>query len=210
MALVQRKVMPLAGVVLGLGMILVGALADMADTQPPRGPAAEVALIQRSYQVYARFVGRLFTLPQVCWSGNTVNDFQRKQCDEFWSELALRGAVAAIPFGVALLVLLMGREQITTFYRRSRKRVDAGQADAGGVVTDPAQAAGDRFSWFFGLRVITIQLADKTQLRVYLPENAPIPQPGQKLAAFKVGKLLGAPRHIGVIYAPHLAIVRGA
>jgi hypothetical protein len=39
-----------------------------------------------------------------------------------------------------------------------------------------------------------------------MPLGAPVPLPGQTLAVFDGGKK----RHVGVLYAPHLAVVSGS
>lgn len=148
-------------------------------------------------------------VPEVCWSDNAVNDFQRRQCDEFWERLGMGALLSLLPFGAVWLVWASALGSFQGFYRTARKRVEAAKPVAGGVVTDPAQAPGDLFSRFYCLRPIGVQLTDGRQVKVYLPLDSPMPLPGVKMAVFEPISALGEPRHLGQVYAPHVAVVAG-
>jgi hypothetical protein len=105
---------------------------------------------------------------------------------------------------------MVALDLLAGFYRRSRKKVDSGQAAFKGTVTQPPEAPNDFFGWFFCLRAISLQLPNKKQVKVYQPLEAPLPLPGQEFAVYDGGSHFGQKRHLGQLYAPHLAIVSGS
>ncbi len=149
-------------------------------------------------------------IPQVCWSGNAVSDFQRTQCQDFWIQLGWSTLFAFLPLGFVLLFLKLGLDSMQIRYKKARKLIEKGSAIAKGVVTQPAVAPNDRFGWFFCLRSISIELPNKSQIVVYMPLDDAIPLPGETLAVFDWGEHFGKKRLIGTLYAPHLAILSGS
>jgi len=147
------------------------------------------------------------SIPDVCWQGNAVSDFQKNECEKFWERLVNATVYSSLPLFFALVAWLASVSQFRRFYIKSRLLIEGGIALFEGVVTEPAEAPGDRFSWFYCLRPVSIQLKDRRQMIVHVPLDVPVPVPGQKLAVFKAGDFSGRKRFIGVINAPHLAVV---
>lgn len=147
--------------------------------------------------------------PEYCQAGKAVNDFQLEKCASYRGQVVVAAAYAAIPLLVLSAFLLVVLDQFKLFYRRSDKKVRKGSALMKGVVTDPAIGSMDFFSWWFCLRPISVQLATRKQAKVYIPLDAPIPFPGQTLAVFDGGMVLGKRRYIATLYAPHLMVVQG-
>jgi hypothetical protein len=108
-----------------------------------------------------------------------------------------------------LLALFLSHTQLQGMYRGARKKFKANRPMAVGVVTDPALLPTDRFGWFHGLVLASVQLPAGEQMAVYFPEGSEIPDPGQKVAIFEWGTWAGKPRHIGLLYAPQMFVVQG-
>jgi hypothetical protein len=145
----------------------------------------------------------------VCWGDNAVNDFQRRQCSEFWDRLGLGALLGLLPLGLGWLAWTLAFGSLQSFYRTARKRIESAKPVMGGIVTDPAEAPGDLFSRFYCLRPIGVQLLDGRQLKVFIPLDAPIPVPGEKMAVFEAIQAMGEARHVAQVYAPHVAVVAG-
>jgi hypothetical protein len=199
---------PAAGV-FGVAFLVMGVLANSPDFAPSRAPSASVPPVAMAFQTYTKLLYDSTHVPEVCWNGDTVSSHQENQCKDFWAALATRALLAAGPIAVAVIFLMVGLDQLKGFYRKSRKKVEKAQALFAGTVTDPPEAPNDAFGWFYCLRAVSLELKNKTQMKVYLPIDAPDPMPGQTFAVFDGGKAFGAKRHIGVLYAPHLAVVSG-
>lgn len=155
------------------------------------------------------FVGKLAQAPKACVIGDYESDYERRKCGELWTSFATEGAMALLPLLLAGVLLYLANDEKELVYRRARKRVEKGDALFKGIVTDPPVLPKDAFAFLACMNVMSLQLANGTQMKVYLPETSPKPRPGETLAVFDVGKTLGAKRYVGVFYAPHLAIVRG-
>jgi len=193
-----------------IGVLAVGFVATGPDFRVLGVKPGVDSIIGNSIRAYVGFYQRATSIPEVCWSGNAVNEFQVRQCSEFWTQLALSAGLLLVPLVAVAFVWTISTDFLSGVYRRARKRVEAGKLLGVGVVTDPAIAAGDKFSYFFCLQVISVQLVNKQQIRVYIPLNASVPMPGQQLALFDGGRVFGARRYWGILYAPHIAVVRGA
>lgn len=216
----RRMFAPALGV-FGVGMIVMGLLATSPEIQPARKPSSSIIpaprVQVRGDVMTASLLQMVYTvdswiqIPQVCWNGNTVNDFQKTQCNEYWDRAFRSAGVSSIPVVLVAVFLMIGLDQLNMLYRRSRKTITKGQAWNAGTVTQPAEAPQDFFGWAFCLRPIMVQLQDKekTQLKVYIPMEASIPLPGQTLAIFEGGVWMGSKRYVGLLYAPHLAVVAG-
>ena len=166
-----------------------------------------LAAAQSFHQLFWHF---LTHVPEPCSdSSKTVNSFQRSQCSEFWERLELLGWIAAIPFLLAGGFLFFSWDGIRNKFQLARKRITQGQSTGLGIVTDPAEAASDGVSWWYGVQPITVQVADGKQLVIYLPPEAPIPPPGEKVALYDWGKIGGKKRFFAVLYAPHVAVLHG-
>jgi hypothetical protein len=149
------------------------------------------------------------SLPDYCWSGNTVNQIQKANCARWWTELAAASAVALSPLAGVLLLWMIAGDLLRSFYRRSRKRVDRGNPILTGRMSRRGVVLPDPFSWFFCLRPVRLELPGGKRMRVHIPLSEPLPLAGQSLCVFELGKVLGRPRYIATLYAPHMAVVHG-
>lgn len=201
-----------------MGLILVSLLQGHAVFQGSRpllvAGEKEVARapfdpIYGFVRHYTRFFSHFFSPPPICSGGNTVNDFQVEECAEFSKRTWLLGALAALPFALVAFYLLWALDSVRLAYRRATRILNEKRATGLGMVTAPARAPGDRFSKYYGLRPVAVQLKDGKQIKVYMPLEQSLPEPGQKLAYFEWGTYFGEMRHFAVLHAPHMAIVRG-
>ena len=168
-----------------------------------------LSIFQAGAAHHRKVQATLFNLPQACKSGSFTSDFQRKQCDDFWLKFTQDGIIAAIPFAFVFALYWLAQDSLALTYRRGLKRIQEGKALFSGKVTDPAALPQDAYGWFYCFRSISVQLSDGRQLRVYTPVEAPIPRPGEILAVFDGGNMYGKSRALGVIYTPHVMVVRG-
>jgi hypothetical protein len=100
---------------------------------------------QAAFQHFEQVLNYATHIPEVCWDGNSVNDFQRLQCEDFWNRLVVGAGVAVTPFLLAGLLLLLAFDSARGFYRRAAKRIDEGKALFAGTVTQPPEARNDAF-----------------------------------------------------------------
>jgi hypothetical protein len=210
-----------AAVVFLFGVGLMGELSssDMFRPRPIRG-ASNVEEVPEVFREESKNAGALHhwnrtyyfmsNFPAVCEDGNSVNNFQRRQCEAFSAAHQLGMGLSALPFVLMLLFLRVAPGHLDAFYRRARKRVQANKPMSQGVVTQPAKAPADFFSWYYGLRPIGVQLPQGEQLKVYVPRDVPMPEPGQAMLVFEPISSWGKGRHVGKVYLPHVAVVRGA
>ncbi len=148
-------------------------------------------------------------VPEVCWGDNAVNDFQRKQCGEFWEKLQYGGALACLPLLFLFVFFQIAWTKLQFIYRRAQKQISEGKVVNKGVVTDPAKAPSDIFSMTYCLEPIAVQLKDKKQVVVYCDPSDTLPKPGQEVVYFEGVRSFGQKRHFAILYAPHLAVVSG-
>jgi hypothetical protein len=149
-------------------------------------------------------------VPEQCSdSSRAVNDFQRIQCGEFWDRLSELGWVSSIPFLFAAIFLFLALDRVRQQFQKARRRINQGKSTGLGIVTDPAEASADRISWWYGVQPITVQVADGKQVVAYLPPEAHVPPPGEKVALYDWGKMGGQKRFFAVLYAPHVAVLQG-
>lgn len=149
-------------------------------------------------------------VPEPCSDPSRAqNDFQRIQCGEFWDRLSELGWVAAIPFLFAGGFLFLALDGVRQRFQKARRKINQGKSTGLGIVTEPAEASPDRVSWWYGVQPITVQIADGRQVVAYLPPEAPVPPPGEKVALYDWGKIGGQKRFFAVLYAPHVAVLQG-
>jgi hypothetical protein len=176
---------------------------------PSLGAGPDSVMGSASHQ-FKQITYRLSNIPDVCFPGRAVNDFQRSQCNTFWNHTVIDTLLGAIPFVVVLVSLLIAYDLFLGLHRKSLRLLERGKADLSGIVTNPPEAPNDIFGWWYGFRSIAVQLPSKAQIRVYMPLAAPVPLPAQTLALFNVGNQLGTPRYVALLYAPHMAVIDGS
>lgn len=203
-----------------IGFMLMGVLAvkpyflKKAETHVPISPipfavsgsAFEAASLHHRLVWYY-----LNHTPEVC-SGESVavNDFQRAQCSAFWDRVTTLGALAFLPFALAGVLLFFVFDLASMRYKKAHTLIRGGKAQSIAVVTEPAIAPGDFYSWLLCLQTITVEVSPGKQLRVYLPWDESIPTPGSRFAVFNWGETFGAKRYAGILYAPHISVVQGS
>ena len=188
----------------------VGIVANSPEFQQSSGPSAVIPFWEATFNHYDATFDKLTNLPMICIYGEKVNDFQQVQCDRDLSELAKYLGLALSPFGIVGLALFLMESSFAGLYRATRKKVAVGKAKFGGTVTNPPRAPGDLFSWFYCLTPIMVELPSKHQIKVYISSQEALPMAGETLAAFEAGYHFGQKRFVAVVYAPHVAVVRGS
>jgi len=202
----HRMVWPSAALFVFL-FFLVGVVAQSSEFQPLDEPGVVIPFWDAATKLYRDFFNQLFQMPEVCWTGNTVNDFQAVQCERFWGKFLKLSGLASVPgLGVGFF-LWLGFDSIQALNRRIRKILELGKASFTGTATKPPQASADVFSWTYCLIPIMVQLPDQTQLKVYVSRDAALPRAGETLVAFDLGRVLGEKRYFGMVYTPHVAIL---
>jgi hypothetical protein len=152
----------------------------------------------------------LFAVPELCWPGNAQSEFNQQKCGEFWVKRGWEGVVAATPFWLALIVSWLGIDSANRTYRRIRKLIRDEKAVKTATVSRPSDAWNDSFGWFRCFQSVAIDLPGGKRGKVYLPPDAPLPLPGEKVAWIELGRAAnGSMRRAGFLYAPHVAIIRG-
>lgn len=200
-----------------LGFSLAGVATNLPELQfrpklPPIGSvavyAADDGALSRAGKTIWKFAENLLGMPQAC-RGQPLNDMQVSQCTEFWDMMLTYGVTSLIPLGLWVVFILLSMDSLIVRWRRTHKKIQSEAPKAIGKVTQPAEASMDLYSWVFCFRPIGVQLSDGRQICVCQPLDAPIPLPGQKFAIYEMGYKLGARRYHGLVYAPHLAVVKG-
>lgn len=214
-----RRFGPLAVLAYFVGFLIMGVVASDSGFQKnlnkriPVSPAPfslGASALEAAKGVHLLGWHYATHVPEPCADeGRAVNAFQKAQCGEFWDRLSLIGWVSSIPFLLAGGFLFLSWDGVRQRYRRARNRIQKGRSTGLGVVTDPPEGAPDRESWWYGLQPITVQVADGKQIVAYLPPEAPVPPPGEKVALYEWGKVAGKARFFAVLYAPHVAVLQG-
>ena len=200
---------PAVGVAI-LGFMFMGVAANSGFFDTPKSPSAVPSFFEASLNVY-RSTGELISnRPTGCILGDTVSDFQRSQCNRFWASFLQTGGLAFAPFFLALLFVSLNLAAFKGLYESTTRSVEKGKAGFGGKVTTPAEAPGDIFSWYYCLQPVAVQLSNQAQITVYMSSTRPVPLPGETLAVYEGGEHFGKKRYLAVVYAPHIAVVKGA
>ncbi len=180
-----------------------------SEFSKPEGPETVVPFWIASFYHYGGVISQVLNVPSVCLLGNSASDFQDHQCDHFWGELLKSGGLAAAPFFVLAILMLLGLDELSSTYKRIQNRVEKGAGALGGIVTDPPEGTPDIFSWFYCFRPVMVELSTHEQIKVYVSGEVQLPAPGVKLIIFDMGQRMGEKRRVARIYAPHVAVLRG-
>ncbi|MGK5083202.1 hypothetical protein WDW37_07830 [Bdellovibrionota bacterium FG-1] len=220
MASIRFRIFPLACVVFATGVMLMGVLADPTVFQPqPIRSASSTGsgevladLTQATHgglQHWRRIYYFSTHIPEVCWANNAVNEFQKKQCGEFWEHLEYGVLLSFLPWAIGgLFWSVMMRS-----YRRVRKqlsrRIASQKPVSRGVITSPAEAPSEFFGWFYDLRAMGVQLSSGEQIKVFIAKTDAVPRPGQTMLVYESIMTWGGARWVGTVHTPHLAVVPG-
>lgn len=186
----------------------VGIIANSPAFQEVKGPTVARNPLNAAAQHYTDTLNRWLTVPDSCWPGNAVSEFQAQRCEVFWNSLTYSSLLALYPLLVAVVLLIWGLSSLSLVYRRVQKQLDHNQAHFSGTVTQPPETSEDLFSWLFCFRPTSIQIPNGHQVKVYVSLDDPAPRPGETLAVFTAGVWWGQKRYVAILYAPHVSIVR--
>lgn len=195
-----------------LGFVATGFVSGTPEfRRPSRAPSGFSSPVELAQQHYASLQADLAQIPEACLNGATANDFQKHQCDEYWSALIKRVALGILPVFSILFFYLPVRGIFEKVYTRSRKAIEKGKAFSSATAVPFAGAgkASDFFCWFFCFSKQSVQLPNRSMVDVYFPQAAILPRPGQTVAVFELGRVFGRARYIGVLHTPHVAVVSG-
>ncbi len=214
---------PFALLISFLSMDLMGALGtefqlavvppsvrtDEAPLPPPVRPSlSEGDYVQGVYHwELMRF--HWSHLQTACEKGRALNEFQSRQCADYWSALQVGTVLAFLPFFMLILTSLWGRSTLTNVYQRAGEVFVPTRMIGRGVVTSPALAAIDFFGFLFCMKRIQVELSTGQQTQVYFEHLAITPSPGQTLLLYGPVQEFGKPRIYGSVYAPQVSIVPG-
>lgn len=201
-----RLSLPAVPIIL-LAVVMVGLFARDPKLQP-RGLASELPPqlgFERAAQFYRGLGSEWASIPDACW-GRPDSEFQQGKCEETWAHLVEVTGLGLMPLGVSIAFALFALDSLKLTYKRIRKRISQAQYGVKATVTRPARVRGDPYAWFYCFHCISVELQDKTQLRVYLSPHENIPFPGDTVAVFKLGNFFGRKRYMATLYAPHVAV----
>ncbi len=188
----------------------VGVVANSLEFQQVGVPSEVAPFWSSAFRHYSRVISSVTQGPEFCWSGQTVNEFQERQCSQYWEGLVKSGSLAFIPFIFIALFLYFALGFFSDLYRGIQKKIKKGKASFAAIVTNPPEGKPDIFSWFYCLRPIVVQLPNQVQIKAYIPYEASIPTPGQTMAVFEMSSWLGEKRYLALTYDPHIVIVKGS
>lgn len=196
--------------VFAAGLLGVGLLANdpWITGSADRTPTALVAPHTAAIRHYEKTITTFFHIPAACWNGNTVNDFQRQTCDEFWGKTLRLALLASLPFLFFGIFVQIAGSFFEGLYEQMSDGLKSKRALVKGTVTKPAELEQDWYGWAFCLKPIAVNVAGKLQLRVYVSEDTPTPAPGQVLAIFETSDF-GIKRYYAIPYMPHVAVYKG-
>jgi hypothetical protein len=173
-----------------------------------------LSVLTTGLRFYSELFFSLSHLPQACVGGGTVNTLQVRQCEDFWFLLMVRGALSFIPFVVSSMVYKFGFFNLRRVYQRARSKASLGKPDLTAKVIATESSAGgetgDLFGWYFGFQTVVVESPNKQRLTVYLSAETGEPRLGETLLVFEIGMIWAQTRRVAVLYAPHIAVVRGA
>lgn len=155
-------------------------------------------------------VDHWFKKPELCTGGKVQSDFNKQQCDAIDN----RAIVAIVPILPPILILgffmMFMTDRLRDFYRAARKKIHEAETRSYlglGKVTQPPLGPSDFLSRSFCLHPVRVELPDRRQVTVLIPDTEPKPLPGQQFVVYSNGRWLGASRHIGCLHAPHMAVL---
>lgn len=158
--------------------------------------------------LYRRMVFYGFHFPQACSSANAVSTFQEQRCQEMRGVIPLEVLVAGLPFVLTFFTYLYFMGSLAKGYRQGWKQVQNSKPIGQGIVTEPARLPQDRTAYFYCMMRISVEKSGEgVQIDVYLPDNVPVPRPGEKLDLYEWGEYFGKKRLTGALHAPHMAIL---
>lgn len=187
---------------------------------PSRAPTAVVEIkypvfgwpLLAARQNFEHFVNYAFHIPEVCWEGNQVNEFQVRQCQDFWYRFTASSVFVLGPLLLALALLFALRARVHAFYWQAHRKVTARRALYAGTIVDtvPLEVKGrvDFFAYFFGLSPRIVQLQNRELKRVYLSRDSGSVSAGQTLAVFDGGRVFGKERPVAIPFSPQVVTVR--
>jgi hypothetical protein len=180
---------------------------DEEVLRAPARPSADEGYYVQGVDHWERVYFYYTHAPAVCEAGRALNEFQARQCDAFWEALKRALVLAVLPLALLLLVAVWGKGALKGVYQRARGSLSPEKIKGRAVVTSPALAPVDFFSFIYCLKPIQVQLPSGAQTQVYFEAEVPAPLPGQTILLYGPVHELGKPRFYGAVYAPHVAIV---
>lgn|GEM_PF-3201075 len=204
------KMLAPAVAVFGLSIPVLGVIIGAMSSEVSGQISGRLSPIEAAFRQKDQFVQIVRDIPMHCWTGKSVNQFQVQQCNDTWKKVAVSGGLTAIPLVCSLLFFMIAFDSLDGVYRRARKKIKEGKALSKGRVADPSHLRQDLFSWVYGFKAVATLLADGQEVRVYVPQHGVESRSGDSLAIFDGGMILGEKRYLGLLYAPHVAVILGA
>ena len=212
---VYMRILPNAAVAFFLMWLVMGFIAN---SDPYIKAASEhLALAPRVYPVGGlpweaaayhaqQTLDYLIFFPEACRPGRQINDFQVDQCKKFKDVLADYLGLFILPWIVTFFLAAYLKSKAALFYRHARRALRDSEPSGVGVVTHPPHLPPGWLGWLYCIQALSVQLPQGEQRTVWMSSKVQLPQPGQKVALYSVGKEWGKERWIGVFYAPHVAV----
>lgn len=208
-----KGLFPAFALVLILGWFAQGLIASVPSvrTALPNGESlpflSEAGPFATANAQRRNFWSSINQVPAACLSGEG-SQFQRQQCERYWFGLGEAGLLAFLPLLITIIFYGLMFNSAGRLFARIRKVIKDAKPAASGKVTHPALLPNDLFARFFGLQRLSVQLSNQKQVAVYVPNDGHFPRPGEVLLVYDVGSVFLKKRWVGVLYAPHVAVIR--
>lgn len=159
------------------------------------------------------FLKDLVTYSSSCNSSQIVNDLQKEKCAESLLRFLWEAACGLGPLILTFMAFRLSWVHVKKIYKMARKSSEYSKKTGGGfvlgVVTAECELDAGFFGWVHCFRAICVELPDRHQLKIYIPDSMELPAPGVRFALFDLGKVFGERRWVGEPYLPHVAVFRG-
>jgi len=139
----------------------------------------------------------------------SMGDTRNAQCSAFQSRLFKRFMIVCMPLWYAILTWVLLFLWAKVLYANAASAARVLKHNELVRVTQPPEAPLDPFSWVSGCHAISVQRQNGEQWTVYTAGNTASPLAGERLAVFMFSVPLVGKRRMGILYAPHMAIVQG-
>ncbi len=145
-------------------------------------------------------------LPESCLV-RAESEFQKAQCETFWSELFEGSLYGLAPLVAFLIAFSLLQSRLKENYRKFRRAIRRGKVSYVGKVDSIPREKRDAWAWAHALRPLRVQRPGVGYQTVYWPEKLALPNKGSELAIYSLGKKLGRKRYIAQLYLPYVSVI---
>ena len=138
------------------------------------------------------------------------SQFEKDQCKGFEFKLLMGWVILLIPVLLVYISVSFYTRKIRRIYQAGANSLSHNPAMGRAVVTSPAVIHSDTFAKIYCLKAVSVEMQNKTQEVVYFPLKAYIPEPGQKVIVYELGKFSGENKLTAQVYTPGVTVYKGS